>query len=63
MKKIAMILDGEYPKDFRVRKEAESLVEQGLEVVIICPRKKDMPEFEVVNGVSIYRFGDNYTFV
>lgn len=63
MKKIAMILDGEYPKDFRVRKEAESLVEQGLEVVIICPRKKDIPEFEVVNGVSIYRFGDNYTFV
>ena len=58
-----MILDGEYPKDLRVRKEAESLVEQGLEVVIICPRKKDMPEFEVVNGVSIYRFGDNYTFV
>jgi len=57
-----MLLDGEYPKDIRVRKEAESLVEMGFSVLVVCPRKSGLLEEESHNGVLIYRFGKNYTF-
>lgn len=57
-----MLLDGEYPKDIRVRKEAESLVSSGFNVLVICPKKSGMLESEEVNGVEVYRFGSNYTF-
>ncbi|MGY6650454.1 glycosyltransferase family 4 protein [Wenyingzhuangia sp. IMCC45574] len=60
MKYIAMVVDAPYPNDIRVRKEAESLVEAGKKVVVICPRKKEDVKEEVVNGVAIYRIGQNY---
>ena len=56
-----MILDGPYPDDIRVRKEAESLAEYGKKVLVICPRKKNDLEKEVVNNVEIFRIGRNYT--
>ena len=41
MSYIAMVVDASYPNDIRVRKEAESLVNSGNKVVVICPRKKN----------------------
>ena len=56
-----MIVDGAYPNDIRVRKEAEALAEKGKKVLVVCPRKKNDLEFETVNNVSIFRIGKNYT--
>lgn len=61
MSYIAMVLDASYPNDIRVRKEAESLSEKGKKVVVICPRKKNEPKIEKVNGVDIFRIGTNYS--
>ena len=56
-----MIVDGAYPNDIRVRKEAEALAEKGKKVLVVCPRKKNDLEFETINKVSILRIGKNYT--
>ncbi|CAM1363731.1 Glycosyl transferase group 1 [Tenacibaculum litoreum] len=61
MSYIGMIVDAPYPNDIRVRKEAESLVENGKKVVVICPRKKNELQREVINGVDVFRIGNNYT--
>ncbi|WP_438988835.1 glycosyltransferase [Polaribacter sp.] len=61
MSYICMIVDGAYPNDIRVRKEAEFLVEKGKKVLVVCPRKKDDLENEIVNNVEILRIGKNYT--
>ena len=61
MSYICMIVDGAYPNDIRVRKEAEALAEKGKKVLVVCPRKKNDLEFETVNNVSIFRIGKNYT--
>ncbi|WP_299665164.1 glycosyltransferase [uncultured Polaribacter sp.] len=63
MSYICMIVDGSYPNDIRVRKEAEALVENGKKVVIVCPKKKNDLQFETVNNVEIFRIGYNYTTV
>jgi len=56
-----MVVDGSYPNDIRVRKEAEALTKRGKKVLVVCPAKKDDVKEEVINGVSIYRIGRNYT--
>ena len=56
-----MIVDGAYPSDIRVRKEAESLVKNGKKVLVICPRKKDDVKKETINNVEVFRIGKNYT--
>lgn len=61
MSYIGMIVDAPYPNDIRVRKEAESLVESGKKVVVICPRKKNDLQNEIINGVDVFRIGNNYT--
>lgn len=55
-----MVVDGDYPNDIRVRKEAESLVKNGKEILVVCPLKKNLLKNETVNGVEIYRIGKNY---
>lgn len=60
MNYICMILDGAYPNDIRVRKEAESLAENGLKVLVVCPRKSDEIEKDFINGVEILRIGNHY---
>ena len=47
-----MILDGSYPNDIRVRKEAEALAEKGKKIIVVCPRKKNDLQFETVNHVK-----------
>lgn len=60
MEYICMIVDAAYPKDIRVRKEAESLQKGGKNVLIVCPNYNDK-KFEIINGVCVYRIGKNYT--
>lgn len=60
---IAMLLDGQYPSDIRVRKEAESLVEMGYPVVVICRWSKGQPRREEINSVLIDRIGWNDGFI
>lgn len=52
---IIMLLQEYYPKDTRVRKEAQTLIESGNKVSIICLRDDNEPYFENVSGVQVYR--------
>ncbi len=61
MKYICMLVDGSYPNDIRVRKEAEALVENGKKVVVVCPMRAKESKQEIINGVNIYRIGKNYS--
>jgi glycosyltransferase involved in cell wall biosynthesis len=45
-----------YPRDPRVRREAESLANAGFDVTVICPALKAQPHIEMRNGVRIYRY-------
>jgi len=58
-----MVVDSAYPNDIRVRKEAETLVEKGKKVLVVCPHRRDDKIQETINGVEIYRIGNNYTFI
>jgi len=58
-----MIVDGAYPGDIRVRKEAETLVDGGFDVLVVCPKKKGLLQEETVNGVRIKRIGQHYSTV
>ena len=51
---IGMLLNGNYPADIRVRKEAESLSENH-SVFILCKKEPSDKEFEIINGVSVVR--------
>ncbi len=45
-----------YPRDVRVRCEAESLVAAGYTVEVSAPREKGQPAHERLNGVDVHRF-------
>ncbi|TMM31977.1 glycosyltransferase family 4 protein [Polaribacter aestuariivivens] len=51
---ILILLDGFYPADIRVRKEAESLAEKH-NVYILCVRKNNDEQEEIINKVSVLR--------
>jgi glycosyltransferase involved in cell wall biosynthesis len=51
---IGMLLNGNYPADIRVRKEAEMLSENH-SVFILCKKEPSDKDFEVINGVSVVR--------
>jgi len=58
---VGMLVHQYYPKDLRVRREAEALVEAGYRVEVVClrapkePRKNREPYKDKVNGVQVYR--------
>jgi len=56
-----MLLDGSYPQDIRVRKEAEALSQSGIDVRVICRWKKGEVREEIINGVHVVRIGMNYS--
>ena len=58
---ICMVVDGSYPNDIRVRKEAEALVNSGKKVLVVCPSKISDLKEETINGVLVYRMGKNYS--
>jgi glycosyltransferase involved in cell wall biosynthesis len=44
------------PFDRRVWLEANTLAGEGYKVSVISPRGKDDPKYEVINGISLYRY-------
>ena len=61
MKSVLMFLDGKYPQDIRVRKEAEELVRLGFKVKVVVPKVSvDQNSIEKVDGVDIERIGKSY---
>ncbi|CAL2093901.1 conserved hypothetical protein [Tenacibaculum sp. 190524A05c] len=57
---ICMVVDASYPKDVRVRKEAEALQKSGKNVLVVCPSYNNLKN-ENINGVEVYRLGKNYS--
>lgn len=45
-----------YPRDVRVRREAETLAQAGYEVSVICPALKEQARRERLNGVTVIRY-------
>lgn len=57
LNKVLMLVENNgYPRDFRVRREAEALRDQGYQVSVVCPREGVEPWRECVDDVEIYRF-------
>ncbi len=56
-----MVLDGSYPNDIRVRKEAESLSASERKLIVICRWRDGELREETIDNVKIYRIGKNYT--
>jgi len=56
-----MVVDGFYPQDIRVRKEAESIAEAGIPVCVIARWKRGLARSETKKGVEIVRIGINYS--
>jgi glycosyltransferase involved in cell wall biosynthesis len=55
--RVAMLLENQpYPRDVRVRSEAQSLQRAGHEVTVIAPRAKGEPRRETVAGVDVRRY-------
>jgi glycosyltransferase involved in cell wall biosynthesis len=44
------------PFDRRVWLECQALVEAGYRVAVVCPKGKDDPSFEVVEGVELHKY-------
>lgn len=55
MKKVCIIRHYYYPLELNVRREAETLLEAGFVVDVICSRKKGQKEGENVNGANVFR--------
>ena len=55
--RITMLLENNpYPRDVRVRSEAESLARAGHRVTVIAPRHRGQPRRERIDGVDVVRF-------
>lgn len=55
--RVLMLLEnGPYPRDSRVRAEANALTDAGYEVTVICPTWDKEPMAENVKGVQVYRY-------
>lgn len=53
--RIAVVVFSYYPRDPRVRREAEALIEAGHHVDVICLKCNGEPDREVVGGAQVYR--------
>src|SRR5437868_1790415 len=53
---LMLVENNSYPKDPRVRKEAEALLSAGYQVSVICPADRQQKWREQINGVEVYRF-------
>lgn len=56
MNVVMLVENCSYPRDVRVRREAETLVRAGMNVSVICPALKNQFRRENVNGVKVYRY-------
>jgi glycosyltransferase involved in cell wall biosynthesis/peptidoglycan/xylan/chitin deacetylase (PgdA/CDA1 family) len=53
---LMLVENSHYPRDPRVRREAEALVSAGYNVSLIGPGYPHEPSRETINGVRVYRF-------
>jgi hypothetical protein len=53
---LLLVENNSYPFDFRVRREARTLLEAGYPVSVIATRGATQPWIENIEGVSVYRF-------
>lgn len=51
-----LVENNSYPKDPRVRREAEALKGAGYEVTVVSPAQKNQKWHEMVNGIHVYRY-------
>jgi len=52
---VCMLVHEYYPKDFRVRREAESLENAGYNISIIALKNPNERFYEIINNIEIYR--------
>jgi glycosyltransferase involved in cell wall biosynthesis len=52
---ILMLLEGEFPPDERVEKEALSLIKEGHQLSIACYSRTGKAESEIYKGIQLYR--------
>lgn len=55
MDRVCMIVLSKYPNDVRVRREAETLEREGIDVDIICLRDEEQARFEQFGRIRAYR--------
>ncbi len=55
MKRVCHIVQSYYPRDPRIRRQAEALAEAGHKVDVVCLRAEGQSAREVVNGVNVIR--------
>jgi glycosyltransferase involved in cell wall biosynthesis len=53
---LLLVENNYYPRDPRVRREAESLADAGYEVTVICPAQRAQPKREMVNRIRVWRY-------
>src|SRR5207248_1595082 len=53
---LMLVENNSYPRDTRVRGEAEALRVAGYQISVISPSAKGQAWHELVNGVRVYRF-------
>jgi glycosyltransferase involved in cell wall biosynthesis len=53
---LMLVENNSYPKDPRVRREAEVLRNAGYEVAVVGPAEKNQKWCETVNGIQVYRY-------
>src|SRR5438094_103315 len=53
---LMLVENNSYPKDPRVRKEAQALTKTGYVVTVISPAEQQQKYHEMINGVNVYRF-------
>lgn len=53
--RIAVVVFAYYPRDPRVRRETEALIEAGHRVDVICLKRNGEPDRESVGGAQVYR--------
>lgn len=54
-KSVLMVLDAYYPPDLRLAKEIPVLMDAGVEVTLVCYRRKGEPLTENLEGLKIHR--------
>ncbi len=60
---ICMVLEGEYPPDIRIEKEARTLISEGHKIYLLSLEKPGKKKYEVVEGVNVIRINRPKSFV
>jgi len=57
-KKILFLLDNSFTNDRRVYREARTLVKAGYLLTLLAVKKQNLPESEMIDGITVIRFFD-----